>query len=411
MYYSLDIKILLDSVEEAITKQGPVKFQNASGISLNAFLQLIAVYLRSTLIEHGGRIYTQKSGICIGSCLAPALSEVYLSFVDQAVKTQLGCVAPGTQVYRYVDDYLVLHDSGVSPATIQQVFKDNARGLTFTRVDASTEGLQFLDLRLISSAEGSCWSFQQRSQKPVLPFSSNHSKTVKAGIIKSLISSSRSKSCHHLSASSLGVQIGRLIKAGYPRDLLSVTLKRLITERPAPQKPARPKFVAIPYNHNTAHRLKPAARPFDTEVGFTCPFKLGTMCRLTNDVLPPKTECSKKHVAPSIPCATGRVYSVPLSCGAEYIGQTGRCVNDRLREHQREITKDEADSQHPMLVHLRACAQCSPSFPTTRVLGAHKNRYGREILEAFAMRRAPRNISSPSLLLSEREMTFLGPEL
>ncbi|KAM7308031.1 putative nuclease HARBI1 [Ixodes scapularis] len=90
---------------------------------------------------------------------------------------------------------------------------------------------------------------------------------------------------------------------------------------------------------------------------------------------------------------------------------TGRCVNDRIREHQREITKDEADSQHAMRVHLRACAQCSPTFPTTSVLGAHKNRYGREILESFAIKRAPRNISSPSLLLSEREMTFLGPEL
>ncbi|KAG0415446.1 hypothetical protein HPB47_007388 [Ixodes persulcatus] len=44
--------------------------------------------------------------------------------------------------------------------------------------------------------------------------------------------------------------------------------------------------------------------------------------------------------------------------------EAGRCVNDRLREHQRETTKDEADSQHPMLVHLRACAQCSPAFPT-----------------------------------------------
>ncbi|KAG0416205.1 hypothetical protein HPB47_006616 [Ixodes persulcatus] len=103
-----------------------------------------------------------------------------------------------------------------------------------------------------------------------------------------------------------------------------------------------------------------ATRRIDTEVKFTRLFRLGAMCGLTNNAPPPKAECSKKHVAPFVPWATGRVYLVPLSCGTEYIGQTGRCVNDRLREHQREITKDEADSQHPMLVHLRAYALCFP---------------------------------------------------
>ncbi|KAG0423612.1 hypothetical protein HPB47_000622 [Ixodes persulcatus] len=160
--------------------------------------------------------------------------------------------------------------------------------------DASTEVLHVPDLRLISSAEGAYWSFQQRSQKPVLPFSSNHFKTVKVRIVKSLISSSRSKSYRHLSASSLGIQIGRLIKAGYSRDLLSATLKRLVTERPAPLKPTPPKFVAIPNNHNTTHRIKVAAWRCDTEVGFTSSFKLCMMCRLTNNVPPPQDRVLKE---------------------------------------------------------------------------------------------------------------------
>ncbi|KAM7287717.1 uncharacterized protein ISCGN_031408 [Ixodes scapularis] len=352
MYYSLDFNILLDAVEKAITTQGIVEFQNSSGIPLSAFLQLIRVYLRSTMVEHDGKIYLQKSGVCIGSCLAPSLSEVYLSFVDQAVKEQLDSVAPGTQVFRYMDDYLVLHDSGAPTAAIQKAFTDNANGLSFTREDPSAEGLQFLD-----------------------------------------------------------GQLSRLTNAGYPRDLLTSALRKLIVEKATARKPARQRYTTIPYFHNTAHQLKTVARRFDTDVAFSCPFKLSAMCRLVNSPPPPKISCAKRHAAPFVPCAVGRVYSVPFSCGAEYIGQTGRCLNDRLREHEREIKKNDEDSQHPMVHHLKALAPCAPEFPSARVLGANKNHYGREIVEAFAIKEAPKNISSASLSLSEREVTFLRPEL
>ncbi|KAG0428975.1 hypothetical protein HPB47_024085 [Ixodes persulcatus] len=60
--------------------------------------------------------------------------------------------------------------------------KDLSGGLKFSREDPSDGELQFLDLRLNTNPNGLCWGFQQRSKKPVLPFGSNHSKTVKTGI-------------------------------------------------------------------------------------------------------------------------------------------------------------------------------------------------------------------------------------
>lgn len=48
------------------------------------------------------------------------------------MKKQLNSVAPRTQVYRYVDDNVVLHDSGAPAATIQNAFTDDTNGLTFT---------------------------------------------------------------------------------------------------------------------------------------------------------------------------------------------------------------------------------------------------------------------------------------
>uniref|UniRef100_A0A147BIL9 Putative secreted protein n=1 Tax=Ixodes ricinus TaxID=34613 RepID=A0A147BIL9_IXORI len=62
----------------------------------------------------------QKSGVCIGSCLALALSEVYLFFVNQAIQKTLTSRSPGTLVYRYVDDYLIIHT--LDSANIEQAF-------------------------------------------------------------------------------------------------------------------------------------------------------------------------------------------------------------------------------------------------------------------------------------------------
>lgn len=39
----------------------------------------------------------------------------------------------------------------------------------------------------------------------------------------------------------------------------------------------------------------------------------------------------KRHKNKFIECATSVVYCIPLTCGKNYIGQTGKCVNDSLR--------------------------------------------------------------------------------
>ncbi|KAG0420796.1 hypothetical protein HPB47_003284 [Ixodes persulcatus] len=66
MYYNLDIKILLNSVSEAIEMHGATRFQNASGISTGGFLDLLRLYLRSSLNEY--EVFIQRSECA----LAPA---------------------------------------------------------------------------------------------------------------------------------------------------------------------------------------------------------------------------------------------------------------------------------------------------------------------------------------------------
>ncbi|KAG0428212.1 hypothetical protein HPB47_024779 [Ixodes persulcatus] len=64
-----------------------------------------------------------------------------------------------------------------------------------------------------------------------------------------------------------------------------------------------------------------------------------------------------------------------------------------------------------MVVHLKACSPCAPAFPSARPLGASKNRYARLVLEVWAMRGVQKNISSPSLVLTDKEIAFLETEM
>lgn len=142
--------------------------------------------------------FTQKAGVCIVSCVAPVLSEIYLLEVDRSVRNDLKQFQEKelVTVLRYADGYLTIHDRSVGKPKIISTFKRQSLGLQFTEEQCESRSLQFLDLQLHISVSGLCWSCQQRSKEPVLPFSSSHSKTEKkVGIVKSVLHSSLIKSC------------------------------------------------------------------------------------------------------------------------------------------------------------------------------------------------------------------------
>ncbi|CAN7939463.1 unnamed protein product [Ixodes hexagonus] len=101
---------------------GLCRFQNSFGIPLSGLIELLQLYLRSTMIEQGGKVFIQKSGVYIGSCLAPVLSEIYLCFVYRAIYEELQSTVPGCRVLRYLDDYLVVHPTEIPVNSISPCF-------------------------------------------------------------------------------------------------------------------------------------------------------------------------------------------------------------------------------------------------------------------------------------------------
>lgn len=180
--------------------------------------------------------------------------------------------------------------------------------------------------------------------------------------------------------------------------------RRTLKEDARPQK--RP--VVVPYWHQVSHRLKKVGDRCGVRVVFSAPEKLGRMCRLVNESQK-KPACKIKHTKALVECDVGVVYSIPLACGKCYIGQTGRCLNERLLEHRRNATSLSGAGH--LADHIRRCSHkpaCKAFFERTRVLRKYSNQKNREIFEAFCISNENDYcVSAPSVVLGKKELDYL----
>ncbi|XP_077534565.1 uncharacterized protein LOC144146494 [Haemaphysalis longicornis] len=89
----------------------------------------------------------------------------------------------------------------------------------------------------------------------------------------------------------------------------------------------------IPYFHRISHNVKKVAARYKVNVLFSAPCKLERLCPMM-EKKETKGGYTKKHEKRYTDCVRNVVYEIPLRCGFSYIRQTGRCFNDRAREHQ-----------------------------------------------------------------------------
>ncbi|KAH9373348.1 hypothetical protein HPB48_018401 [Haemaphysalis longicornis] len=170
-------------MEGYIDEFSSVPFQNATGVSVSGFLELLSFYLRSTFIRYDGKPCLQREGICIGSCITPILSDLFLSKLDTILAGRLDSMNV-VRVFRSLDDYLFFLDCNfdVLECRVHDVLfivKENFRPIECTFELPVNNSIQFLDINLTFQPNPTCWAYQPRSSKPLLPFHSAHSKLVK----------------------------------------------------------------------------------------------------------------------------------------------------------------------------------------------------------------------------------------
>ncbi|XP_040070735.1 uncharacterized protein LOC115331401 [Ixodes scapularis] len=400
LYYSLEKQLLMSRVREAL-ERNLVKFQSGTGIPADSFLAILDLYLKATVVEFKERMWIQKKGVCIGSAVAPILAEIYLNSLDNAISERLAVWGSGeVLVRRYVDDIVVMSFHGKDTGAIESPVRASAPELTFTVEGPDRGVLQFLDLR-IHVQEGVCWEYGKESAKPVLSRRSCHSKTVKAGVVKSIIGNALKKSCLHYVGQALKRQWVRLEDAGYDKVFITRQLSPSFGSRNGTTRERSKKVAVVPYYHSVSHNLKASAHRFGVDVVFSSDYKLN---RMTPFFAPPKA-CRRQHQDTSVACKGGVVYEIPLACGFRYVGQTSRCVNDRLTEHKRNVKNGAPNSE--IAKHVSECNNCKVFWSETEVIHREENEIKRVLKETVRIKSMGNCISQPSMHLGESSRKFL----
>lgn len=115
--------------------------------------------------------------------------------------------------------------------------------------------------------------------------------------------------------------------------------------------------------------------------------------------------CEIKHRNPYVACTEEVIYKIPLTCNKVYIGQTGRCINTRLTEHNRHFAAK--DSGH-LAFHCRDCG-CAPTLTGTEIVRKERKKETREVIEAIEIDKwKDKCISCPSVAFSEKARRYLG---
>lgn len=164
--------------------------------------------------------------------------------------------------------------------------------------------------------------------------------------------------------------------------------------------------------HGLSHKLKKVAAKYNVNVVFAAKNKVGSVCPAVNKLYegrkrPETGKCTMNHKPRFLECKKNVVYKIPFTCGQHYVGQTGRCVNIRLREH---LSSLKGRPYTHLAKHGEQCTvdKCEPLLNQTTIVFCHPNQTTREIVEAWHMAAIKGAcVSHPSVALSEKEIQLL----
>ena len=132
---SLDIESFLSSIqlEETINYANQV-FMTGSGQHLNKIqiAELFKICIKNITFKFGDFNYKQINGIAMGSPLAPALAEVFLTNIENEFIINSSNPLGILFYYRFVDDIFVILPENVDDNKLLRIFNNFHKNLRFT---------------------------------------------------------------------------------------------------------------------------------------------------------------------------------------------------------------------------------------------------------------------------------------
>ena len=159
---------------------------------------------------------------------------------------------------------------------------------------------------------------------------------------------------------------------GYPEKLITKTIKRTLLSNSKSKNSENletPKLF-IPYEKGIAEQLKRVANRYGLEVIFTRSLSLKS-----NIPTNPFKSCS----------TCGVMYKVTCSCYKKYIAETGKTIEERIKEHQADVNNKKSAQKITGLSQRLRESRHTPIWKEVEIIAKENNIVKRKFQEIVAI--------------------------
>ncbi|XP_023230160.1 uncharacterized protein LOC111630306 [Centruroides sculpturatus] len=291
--------------------------------------QLVKLVLNNNFFEFQGKYYRQSEGIPMGSCIGPRLAELCMITIDKEINKTQGIIS----YQRYVDDCFIIYDKSIldidSFVCGINLINKNVQFQCEKEVD---NRLNYLDLTVVRLNGKLLFKkyVKDCATDKVIDFKSNIPLYIKKNTFQMYINKIKERTTLHTDQEMEIQNIIRMFNLNnYPRTLLIKWLEASKGKRKNISLNRQPidvktVYLKIEYVFGVFEKLKNELKRLDI---ILVPNHKSTIANLLNS----------KHgnIEHNVLEKDNVVYSLDCSCSHKkrYVGETGRKLKTRIKEH------------------------------------------------------------------------------
>ena len=338
---SLFTNIPLDRVLDFIktkAEEGVFQFQ----LEINVICRLIKLCVTDTCFSFNSKHYVQTFGVAMGSSLSPILANLYMEFFETALLPNINITDLKVVSWkRYVDDIFSLIEcndwSKIEEFLSQLNSQENS--IKFTVENSENMKIPFLDLVVIHTDN----IFETKVYRKAthtntyVHFFSHHSKSIKMGILVGLFLRALRYCDPEFFDNEVQFLRNSFSKLGYPYHFITQSLskaKRIFynNKEKRPWNPHKATILKIPFVPEFQEKV--ANNLDDKDYKFVPHFENTIRKKVCSN----KLETSTQDNIPG-------VYIIPCKdCNQTYVGESGRNLDIRIKEHKKAVTSWDTKS-------------------------------------------------------------------
>lgn len=347
----------------------------------NTIIELIKLCIKDNYFSFNDSFYKQTFGMAMGNPLSPVLSNLYMECFETNI---LPRILPSNLLwYRYVDDILCLWPVNHDETDFLNQINSLVPSIKFTIENEVNGVLPFLDIMIHRIGRSFKFNVYRKPTNvcSYVHFYSNHHVQVKRAVFSGMfLRALRVCSPEFFDEEIANIfEIGKKLK--YPKSILDLAFgqaKRTFYKQTTKSKPELKNSLVLPYSEGLVN-LAPALKNLNINLVF----------KNDNTVKSMLIKNSPSSVA-------GCVYSIPCNeCACVYIGQTGKSLSSRLKQHSYAIRTAQQSSA--LYLHSSLCNH-SIDFTGAKCIVKSKDFVERNVIESALIKHCNNSLNvSPGM--------------